>query len=147
MKEKKNIKRLWNTAFGYMIAASAAGVFYREYTKWNGFTGETMLGYVHTHLFVLGMFLFLLLALTCRNEKELLELKGFKRFYILHNIALPFMACMMIVRGIVQVQGTELSNAADAAISGMAGISHILMAISLVMFFVTMKKYFIKGND
>ena len=40
------MKRLLNTAIGYFIAASAAGVFYREFTKWNGFTGKTTLGFV-----------------------------------------------------------------------------------------------------
>lgn len=28
----------------YAIAAMVAGVFYREFTKFNGFTGATMLG-------------------------------------------------------------------------------------------------------
>ena len=64
--------------------------------------GKTTLGFVHTHLFVLGMFLFLILALTCKEEHELLESKTFKRIYIVHNIALPFMAGMMVVRGILQ---------------------------------------------
>ena len=111
------MKRLLNTAIGYFIAASAAGVFYREFTKWNGFTGKTTLGFVHTHLFVLGMFLFLILALTCKEEHTLLESKAFKRFYIIHNIALPFMAGMMVVRGILQVLNVNLTHAADAAIS------------------------------
>ena len=107
------MKRLLNTAIGYFIAASAAGVFYREFTKWNGFTGKTTLGFVHTHLFVLGMFLFLILALTCKEEHTLLESKAFKRFYIIHNIALPFMAGMMVVRGILQVLNVNLTHAAD----------------------------------
>jgi len=39
----------------------SGGVFYREFTKWNGFTGVT-LGKVHAHLFLLGMIVFLLVA-------------------------------------------------------------------------------------
>ena len=35
------------------------------------------------------------------------------------------MAVMLLVRGVVQVQGAELTKAADAMISGFAGISHI----------------------
>ena len=138
------MKRLLNTAIGYFIAASAAGVFYREFTKWNGFTGKTTLGFVHTHLFVLGMFLFLILALTCKEEHELLESKTFKRFYSVHNIALPFMAGMMVVRGILQVLNVNLTHAADAAISGIAGVSHILITFSLLLFFIMLKKYLIK---
>ena len=41
----------------------AGGVFYREFTKYNGFTGMTALGKVHTHLFLLGMLVFLVVAL------------------------------------------------------------------------------------
>lgn len=138
------MKRLFNTAIGYFIAASAAGVFYREFTKWNGFTGKTTLGFVHTHLFVLGMFLFLILALTCKEEHALLESKAFKRFYIIHNIALPFMAGMMVVRGILRVLNVNLTHATDAAISGIAGVSHILITISLILFFIMLKKYLVK---
>ena len=39
----------------YAISAMVGGVFYREFTKFNDFEGITMLGKVHTHLFLLGM--------------------------------------------------------------------------------------------
>ena len=45
------MKKLINTAFGYAIASMAFGVFYREFTKWNGFTGKTTLAVNHLHLF------------------------------------------------------------------------------------------------
>ena len=48
------MKKMINTSMAYFILAILAGVFYREFTKYNGYTGETMLGYMHTHLFVLG---------------------------------------------------------------------------------------------
>lgn len=90
------------------------------------------------------MFLFLILALTCKEEHTLLESKAFKRFYIIHNIALPFMAGMMVVRGILQVLNVNLTHAADAAISRIAGVSHILITISLILFFIMLKKYLVK---
>ena len=34
-------------AFAYAVAAMACGVFYREFTKFNDFTGVTSLGKVH----------------------------------------------------------------------------------------------------
>lgn len=40
----------------------AGGVFYREFTKLNGFSGRTSLGLAHTHHFVLGTLFFLVLA-------------------------------------------------------------------------------------
>ena len=49
------MKKYLNISLGYAIAAMLGGVFYREFTKWNEFTGVTTLGKVHTHLFLLGM--------------------------------------------------------------------------------------------
>ena len=48
-------KKYFNLALIYATAAMIGGVFYREFTKWNGFTGATALGKVHTHLFILGI--------------------------------------------------------------------------------------------
>lgn len=140
------MKKIINTAMIYLALGLAAGVFYREFTKWNGFTGKTTLGVVHTHLLVLGMLFFLLVALFGRQESALLEQKMFHRFYILYNIALPFLSCMMIVRGILQVQSVELTKSANAMISGIAGISHILMAAALFMFFIALKKVWVKAE-
>ena len=47
------MKKYINYAFGYAIAGMAAGVFFREFTKFNAFEGVTALGKVHTHLFML----------------------------------------------------------------------------------------------
>ena len=57
------MKKYLNYALGYAIAAIAGGVFYREFTKMNDFTGVTVLGKVHTHFFLLGMFVFLIVSL------------------------------------------------------------------------------------
>ena len=57
------MKKYLNTALIYAIAAMAGGVFYREFTKYNDFTGVTALGKVHPHLFLLGMLVFLIVAL------------------------------------------------------------------------------------
>ena len=95
------MKKLWNTAFGYFLAAMAAGVFYREFTKFNGFTGRTTLAFAHVHLMVLGTVVFLFLGLAAKVT-NLTEQKGFHIFCIVYNIALFFMVTMMIVRGIYQ---------------------------------------------
>ena len=52
------MKKYLNLSLIYAVAAMAGGVFYREFTKFNGFTGATALGKVHTHLFLLGMLIF-----------------------------------------------------------------------------------------
>lgn len=142
--EKGNLgmKKILNTSMIYFILAAAAGVFYREFTKFNGYTGETALSYVHTHLFVLGMFAFLVIALFGCQKPELFKQSTFKKFFILYNISLPFMTVMLLVRGVVQVQGAELTKAADAMISGFAGISHILIGIAVLVLFRSLKKCF-----
>ncbi len=141
------MKKILNTAMVYFALAIAAGVFYREFTKWNGYTGITVLGYVHTHLFVLGMILFLVITLFCKQEPALSKDKRFRSFYILYNIALPFMACVMLVRGIMQVRNVDLTKSVDAMISGFAGISHILLTVSLGLFFAVLKKNLTAGNQ
>ena len=141
------MKKILNTAMVYFALAIAAGVFYREFTKWNGYTGITVLGYVHTHLFVLGMILFLVITLFCKQEPALSKDKRFRSFYILYNIALPFMACVMLVRGIMQVRNVDLTKSVVALISAFAGISHILLTVSLGVFFAALKKDLTAGNQ
>ena len=72
------MKKLWNTSMIYLILALAGGVFYREFSKFHGYTGRTTLAYVHTHLLVLGMFLFLLTILFANQKPELLHNKLFQ---------------------------------------------------------------------
>lgn len=113
--------------------------FYREFTKIIGFTGQTTLGYIHVHLIVLGSILFLIIALFCRDT-ELLYNKTFKKFMVIYNIGLPLMVCMMLIRGIIQALQVQLTSSINGMISGIAGVSHILLMIALWMLFTSLKK-------
>ena len=73
------MKKYLNIAFAYAIAAMVGGVFYREFTKYSGFTGVTALGKVHAHLFLLGMLVFLVVALYGAHN-DLGKLKTFRAF-------------------------------------------------------------------
>ena len=53
------MKRLMNASIVYGVLGLIGVVFYREFTKLNGFT---ILSVVHTYYLVLGMVLFLLLV-------------------------------------------------------------------------------------
>lgn len=136
---KKSKLLLINTAFTYALLAMVGGVFYREFTKLSAFTGNTVLGVVHTHLFLLGMVFFLIAALFQMNV-DLMSHKNFKKFYIIYNLGVAVMVIMLIVRGVTQVQGLELSRGLDAAISGIAGIGHILVGIGMIFYFMMLKK-------
>ena len=117
----------------------AGGVFYREFTKYNGFTGVTALGKVHTHLFLLGMLVFLVVALYAR-QSGLGKNKTFRVSLWTYNIGVPLTAVMLPVRGVTQVLGLSLSSGASAAISGIAGIGHILTGVGIVTLLVSLKK-------
>ncbi|MEG0741279.1 MAG: DUF2871 domain-containing protein [Clostridia bacterium] len=133
------MKKFINLSFLYAIAAIVCGVFYREFTKFSGFTGKTTLAFTHLHLFVLGTLIFLIIALFSAHT-DLVSQKQFKGFFVLYNIGLPFMTVMFFVRGILQVLGTELSSGANAAISGISGISHCVMTLAIVLLFLSLRK-------
>lgn len=139
------MKKYLNISIIYAAAAMAGGVFYREFTKYNDYTGVTALGKVHTHLFILGMVMFLVVALY-RAHMDLEKVKTFRGFLWVYNIGLPLTTVMLLARGVTQVLGMNLSSAADASISGMAGIGHILTGIGIVLLLLSLKKAAADGN-
>lgn len=132
------MKRYMNLALLYAVLAMVGGVFYREFTKFNGFTAKTTLGVVHTHYFLLGMVFFLLLLLL---EKSF-SFTGAKTGRILaaYQVGLNLTAVMFVVRAVPQVLGTALSSGMSAAISGIAGIGHILLGVSLVLVLIQIRR-------
>ena len=110
------MKRYINSALLYAVLAMAGGVFYREFSKFNGFTGRTSLGLVHTHYFMLGMFFFLLLLMLEKTFSFTTAKTG--RVLAVYHIGLNLSAVMLLVRGVTQVLGLSLSSALTASISG-----------------------------
>lgn len=133
-----NLKRYMNASLLYAILAMVGGVFYREFTKFNSFTAKTSLGVVHTHYFLLGMVVFLLLLLLEKN----FAFTGAKtkRLLLTYHIGLNLTAVMLVVRGVTQVLGVALSSSMSAAISGIAGIGHILLGVSLLLLLLQVKR-------
>ena len=128
-----------NNSLIYAILAMIAGVFYREFTKYIGFVGETMLLRVHPHLFVLGMVFFLILYLLSLNLDLTKSLK-LDKHVLFYNIGLVFTAIMMEIRGVLQVFNTEISPSMDSLISGIARIGHIILGVSLILILLDIKK-------
>lgn len=125
-----------NYSIVYAVLALVGGVFYREFTKLNGYTNWTTLSVVHTHYFILGMMLFLILGLISMN----MNLK-INRAVLFYNIGLNLTAIMLIVRGIIQVLDL---NVVSALISGIASIGHIILGVSLILILLDIKKACIK---
>lgn len=124
------MKKVLNISFFYFILAMIMGVFYREFTKFTGFVGNTSLAYIHGHLMVLGTILYLVIALFAK-QTNLLKEKFFNTFIVLNNSSLLLLTIMFLIRGIFQVRDISLTLIADKAISGIAGISHICLALSI----------------
>ncbi|MEG2204584.1 MAG: DUF2871 domain-containing protein [Oscillospiraceae bacterium] len=132
--------KLIKTSFFYLIAGLVGGVFYREFTKFNGFSGQrTVLANVHLHLLMLGMLFFLVAALL-EKQFGLSQEKKFQWFYRLYNPGLVITAGTFIWRGVLRVRGAELSRALDASISGIAGVGHALLGLGLIFFFLALLK-------
>lgn len=138
------MKRYMNMALLYAVLAMVGGVFYREFIKINGFTAKTTLAVVHTHYFLLGMVFFLLLVLLEKSFSFTGPKTG--RVLAVYHIGLNLTVVMFVVRGIVQVLGTALSAGMDAAISGIAGIGHILLGISMVLLLMQIRRS-VAGKD
>lgn len=132
------MKRYVNTALLYALLAMVGGVFYREFTKFNGFTAKTTLSVIHTHYFLMGMVFFLLLLILEKNFSFSNTKTG--QILAIYHSGLNLTVIMLVVRGITQVLGTTLSSGMDAAISGMAGIGHILLGVSLILLLLQIKR-------
>ena len=62
------------------------------------------------------------------------------RVLVIYQIGLNLTAVMFVLRGVTQVVAPALSTGLDAAISGVAGIGHILLGVSLVLLLVRIKR-------
>lgn len=128
------MKALYRGAMFYTIAGLSFGVFYREFTKMQGFTGKTMLSILHVHTLTLGLLFFLILMLM-EKQFMLTAAKRFKGWFITYNVALVGTLASMLTRGVIQVLGTDISG-----LNHIAGTFHTLMAVALVWFLVMLKK-------
>ena len=131
------MKKLVNIAFAYLFVGIGMGAFYREFTKFTEFEGTTMLSIVHTHLIVLGFFFTFILIIMEKNF-SISRYKHYKKGIIIYNVGVIATMTMMIMRGVVQVLGIELGGATHA-ISGIAGLGHIVLTIGFIFIFKMIK--------
>lgn len=114
-----------NASIVYGVLGLIGGVFYREFTKYNGFTDFTTLSVVHTHYLMSGMVFFLLLDLFEKNF-HFVDNKVLK-YLLLYHIGLNLTVVMLVIRGVVQVLSL------DALIAVLFGIAHLILGISMVL--------------
>lgn len=119
------MKRLMNASIVYGVLGLIGGVFYREFTT---------LSVVHTHYLMLEMVLFLLLVVVEKNF-HFVDNKVLK-YLTFYHIGLNLMVVMLVIRGVVQVFSLDVSS---AAISGVAGIGHLILGISMVLVLISIR--------
>lgn len=135
------MKKYMITSVVYALIALCGGVFYREFTKFNAFEGTTTLSVIHTHYFVLGMMFFLLLLVL--EKTFAFSDKKTNISLICYQVGLNITGIMFLTRGIVQTLGISVDSTTDAIISGLAGIGHVILGVSLIVFLVFLAKHII----
>ncbi len=134
------MKKTINYSIFYAIIGALSGIFFREFTKYNHFSGPTALGTVHTHYLVLGTLFYLILALFISRYENIVQDKQFSLATIVYNVGLVATTTMMLVRGIIQVLSIQPSRALDASVSGLAGLSHIALGCGLLLLLFILKR-------
>ncbi|MFF8864435.1 DUF2871 domain-containing protein [Streptomyces sp. NPDC015139] len=129
------MRKILNTAHIYMIVGLISGLYYREITKAEDFTGDTQLAVVHTHVLALGM-LFFLIVLALEKLFALTALPLFRWFFWTYNAGLVLTVGTMTLHGTL----TVLGRSSGAATAGVAGLGHILLTVGLVLLFITLGK-------
>lgn len=140
---KFSLKSILENSFVYLVLGLAAGVFFREFTKFNAFDGSSYLSLMHAHVLILGTVLSLVSYLAFKqvpalSEKRLACVRRANHFW---NTGVLITVVLMLLRGIITILGNNYtSKAQDAAFSGIAGIGHILLALGLIYTFLMIFK-------
>lgn len=128
------MKKLYYTSFFYAILGLLAGISYREITKHSDFTGDTILVALHTHILVLG-FLFFLITLILGKLFQVHEAKSFNAWYIVYNLGLLITIGAMATRGMLQINGTDISF-----LPHIAGLGHTILGAGFVWLLILLGK-------
>ena len=137
------IKRFFNAAIVYASLAMAGGVFFREFTKYTQFEGDTILSLMHVHYIVLGMFFFLLLALLERVFSFSTQ-KGSKGWVTVYHVGLNITMAGLFLRGLAEATETTFSAALNGSLSGVSGIGHTLLGVSMIALLILIRRSAVK---
>jgi hypothetical protein len=133
------MKNHLNSSIIYAIMGLAFGVFYREVTKYSGYIGATRLSLIHGHYLALGLFFFLFLFILEKQFAWSTSPKT-KGIVVGYHVGLNITALGFLIRGISEVFGQEMSRGLNASISGISGIGHILIAVTMVIMLLRVRK-------
>ncbi len=130
-----DVRRFAEVSFVYLIFGLFAGVFYREFTKIYGFTGNTLLSKMHTHILALGvlglLIVFGLVYVLAEKNPDLLN--KLKRPFKFWNIGLVLTITIFMLKGMIEVLGYNYVGKSLAMIAGFSGIGHIVLGIGMLL--------------
>lgn len=127
------MRKSYHAAHVYMIVGVLSGLFYREFTKAEDFTGDTQLAVMHTHLLALGMLVFLIVLGLDKVFQLSENSKLFTSFFWFYNVGIVISVGMMGVHGSMTVLGHD---DVPEAVPLIAGLGHILLTVGLVLLFI-----------
>lgn len=133
------MKHYLKAASIYTLIGLISGVFYREITKILDYTGPSNLSLIHGHYISLGLFVFLFL-LILEKQFAFSKIKKTKEAILGYHIGLNITGLGFLMRGLTQVLEMDMTKGLNASISGISGMGHILLAISLLMILRNIKK-------
>lgn len=128
------MKKYLNLASFYLALGLIGGVFFREFTKLNGFEGETALKALHPHALVLGFLMFLMVLVLEKNFR-ISKVKHFGKWLIAYNTTFIYVWITLLIRGIAQVKGVQISG-----LNHISGLAHALFGASIVWLVVILYK-------
>src|SRR5690606_9826851 len=112
---------LYRSAATWTMLGLVSGLYYRELTKANDFSGHTQLAVAHTHALALGtLMLLVLLALVAALG---IDDRRSRWGVLTWHVGLVMTFGMQLVKGTLQVLGNRASD--SPALAGIAGLGHI----------------------
>jgi nitric oxide reductase large subunit len=135
--QRRALSAVFGSAVIWIALGLVMGLFYREFTKMqgypNGLAGQLAL--VHTHLLALGA-LVMLIVLALEKAFRLSASRLFRWFFWIYNAGVLLTGAMMTWHGILDVQKVDASK----AIAGIAGTGHLLIGAGFVLLLIALWK-------
>ncbi|HLR18931.1 MAG TPA: DUF2871 domain-containing protein [Staphylococcus sp.] len=126
---------MYSSAF-YTLLGLLSGLFYREMSKGEDFSGYSQLNVTHTHLLVLGTIMFLIFMVIEHQLKLTNNKKLFNSFFYVFHLGILLTVAMQFVNGIASMKAFNVSP----VVAGIAGLGHIFISIAFILFFVLLNK-------
>lgn len=128
-------KLMYSSAF-YTLLGLLSGLFYREMSKAENFSGYSQLNITHTHLLVLGTIMFLIFMIIEFQLKLTANRQLFNYFFYIFHLGVLITVTMQFINGIAAMKDFNVSPAT----AGIAGLGHIMITLAFILFFVLLNK-------